>query len=477
MESAEKFLQMETEAGLNECTFEGYSYWTYNRFSMFNYIDEKVNERNPQTFTPRVTKKALIRFYLRAIFDRRCNLKRGLQNGEILVFAHPRRVNRNGKYECVYTDDIVKELKNVRVVEAPYELKHFVPAATDGLLYLDRIELYNSLGHLIMRHFRKKKYRYYEQEFDRIGKGIADLIHRYFGIMVSGMEVGQRLLGGFLVYIFTKKPIERMIKNMNPKVIVECVSYCTPTVMIANEYAKAHDIRTIELQHGVMGMNHMGYNYLIKNVRQFPERILTYSEYWNRVTRLPLEPSNVIACGYPFFERRVAELRAQGMKRKKQVVFISQTVIGMVLNEFAADLYERVKDDCGYEFVYKLHPGEYADWRERYPRLAKSGIKVYDSNEVGIYELFAQSSIQIGVFSTAVYEGLGFGLKTFLVRAYRSEDMEELCSLGYATMVDSIEPIAEYLLNSHEEQESSTYSGFWKEHAAENIVKEIRESI
>ncbi|MDD3412690.1 MAG: hypothetical protein PHY47_01710 [Lachnospiraceae bacterium] len=476
MESAEKFLEMEIAENLNKQTYNGYAYWTYNRFSIFNIIDVQVNDRNEQTFTPTISKQDKMKRYYKVLFTKKYKIFENLMNGEILVFNHPRRVKKGDLYECVYTDDIVSKLKNVRVLESSYQSKHFEPTNTQNLIYLDQVEVLSELQYYYYRIFQKKNYDKDKENFYHIAKKLKNYIQEYFEVNINADVLTNCLFQGYCVYRFSYHAMEKIFQTMRPKIIIECASYCTPIVMIANEIAKLKNIPTIELQHGVMGKNHMGYNYAEKGIVQFPDIILTYSEYWNRVTRFPLDKENVIACGYPYFERNVQEYIKKGIMRKKQVLFISQTVIGMTLSKFAVELYDKVKDLCDYTFVYKLHPGECSDWKKRYPELADSDICVIDNNEKSIYELFAESSVQIGVFSTAVYEGLGFGLKTFLVKAYRSEDMEELCKEGYATMVESVEPITEYLL-SQPEKMTFSYDKFWEKNATEKIITMINTCI
>lgn len=476
MESAELFLQMEIEKKLNQKTYQGYSYWTYNRFSLFNLIDVQVNERNPQTFAPAVSTFDRIKRYIRVALGKKYAVSKKLSGGKILVFNHPRRVKNGDVYECVYTDDLIEHLDGVRVLEASYQNMHFEPARTKELIYLDRIEIRNELRYYWYRIFERKRFAEDRKAFEAAAGEAADYIREYFGVEADRTKIADCLFQGYCVYKFIYASIDRILKTMKPEVILECASYCTPAVMIANELAKEYHIPTIELQHGVMGRNHMGYNYLEKDIRQFPDRILTYAEYWNKVTRLPLEKENVIACGYPYFEKNVAALKKRGIQKKRQVVFVSQTVIGKQLSSFAVRLYERVKEKSGYTFLYKLHPGEVPGWQERYPELAASGITVVDNNKRSIYELFAESTVQIGVFSTAVYEGLGFGLKTFLVKAYRSEDMEELCREGYAQMTESIEPVAEYLLAGREETVAGA-DAFWKKDSVSCMKKAISDTI
>ena len=84
----------------------------------------------------------------------------------------------------------------------------------------------------------------------------------------------------------------------------------------------------------------------------------------------------------------------------------------------------------GYDFIYKLHPGEYSTWKENYPKLVEAdkldNFSVIDSNEPELYKLFAESEYQVGAFSTAIYEGLAFNCKTFIVDVPGVEYLDDL---------------------------------------------------
>ena len=93
--------------------------------------------------------------------------------------------------------------------------------------------------------------------------------------------------------------------------------------------------------------------------------------------------------------------------------------------------------------MYKLHPGEYDRWREAYPWLVDADIKVIDSSEPPLYELFARSSVQVGVASTAIYEGLTFDLETYIYDCQGWAVTKPLVADGAATLVASADELAD----------------------------------
>ena len=152
-------------------------------------------------------------------------------------------------------------------------------------------------------------------------------------------------------------------------------------------------------------------------------------------------------------------------------MFISQITIGEILSDIAIALNQLI-DTKRYQIIYKLHPFEYEGWRERYPRLAASGIEVYDNNHVDLYELFAASTYQVGGFSsTAIFEGLYFDLKTYIMREGVFPEIKVLCEKGLAKLFDSAEELYQMILKESEDPGSGM--NFWKEKALENMKREI----
>jgi len=67
--------------------------------------------------------------------------------------------------------------------------------------------------------------------------------------------------------------------------------------------------------------------------------------------------------------------------------------------------------------------------------LAVSNINVLSGDSCSLYELLGESAIQIGVYSTALYEGLALGCRTYLVELSGYRYMEPLVEKGLCELV------------------------------------------
>jgi hypothetical protein len=122
-------------------------------------------------------------------------------------------------------------------------------------------------------------------------------------------------------------------------------------------------------------------------------------------------------------------------RQKNQIVVLSQGAIGRRLADVIATCATALEN---HRIVYKLHPGEYERWREYESLVRLSEMEnVTVKTDCNLYELFAQSEIQIGVFSAAIYEGIAFGLKTVLVDLPGLEYMTDLLDSKEAVLLDT----------------------------------------
>ena len=89
-----------------------------------------------------------------------------------------------------------------------------------------------------------------------------------------------------------------------------------------------------------------------------------------------------------------------------------------------------------FQILYKLHPEEY-DMYKKYPSYSKlaSYKNLIFLEECNLYEIMSKSKIQIGVFSTALYEGLGLSCNTFLYNLNGVEYMQDVIDSEYAKVL------------------------------------------
>lgn len=438
-----KFLEFEETNKLFDIKVRGFQVWAFVRFSVyFQLIEEEFKTGKPHNKQTRTSKfcnyiaNSFTAFFLHnPIFF--------LKKKECIFFNHSRRFFFNNKWEEPYTDQFLLKMdkRDFYIFEAPSLEKHsknvLVP---HNRKYLDTINLICTVYARIFsksNHFKK-------HEYEKL-KTIEKLIFSTFNFQISISEIEYNF---FYLKIY-KKILRYIVKKIQPKVIYQVVYY-NPINMLVNQIATELGIPTVEFQHGTMGHYHIAYN--IKSTEQqdwLPKKIWFFNEFWKDSIRLPIKEEDKIIYGNPYLENVKQSYARKSVKDHsiKMILFISQGTIGDKLAALALDISKKLNNKI-FKLIFKLHPSEYPDWRRRYPELSNSNIEVVDNNQTHLYEYFAKSDIQIGVYSTAIYEGLEFGLKTFILKAYGWQYMEELIRNHSVSLIEKSDDVLQTIISN-----------------------------
>jgi hypothetical protein len=257
----------------------------------------------------------------------------------------------------------------------------------------------------------------------------------------------------------------RFLERVNPEVVVLIVGYSKETLI---EVCKEKNITVVELQHGIIYSGHFGYSYSGDRTKDmFPDYLLTWGEFWSKDVEFPIPDDYVIPVGYPYLEKSRKEYN--NAVRREQILFISQGTIGEQLSKFALEVEQHPNID--YNVIYKLHPGEYDRWRKEYPWLINTNIRVIDNSGPSLYNLFDESRAQVGVGSSAIYEGLAFELETYVYDCPGSEALQPLIDDGSAKLISSSDELVP-LLGENTTQFDREY--YFRSNATEVICETLK---
>lgn len=470
------FLRIEKKYGLIEDKVDGFAYWTYFRSDLEWDLEVQKNaygEAHVQptlSFAERLGKIGKRIWYI--LFC--CKIPR--KHRKIMVLNHERRVLIDDYYECIYTERLTQEFSDSLVLERPYFQKHFRPVKTKNLVYTDWITTKASIFYLWKKIFKPKEYSQVKQRIsERIEKPVLEICEAY-GLTYDINRIVERMVCGYYVYQVKRKSFDAILDKIQPKIIVEVVGY-NIDCMIINELAFQRNIPTVELQHGTTGEEHIAYNYPQDvQVQQFARYFFAFSRFWTETANFPVPKENLRVVGFPYMEQKAEIAKAKVSKEgKRKILFISQGTIGKMLSDIAVEL-QNIMDKEKYEIIYKLHPGEYAGWKERYVKLAGSSIKVIDNNQVDLYELFAAADYQIGAYgSTATFEGLQFDLKTYVLKEKASAELKMLCRNGLAEYFESASNLYQMICGDTDREEDKI--AFWEKDALKTMKREIENII
>jgi hypothetical protein len=464
---SERLLQLELRNGFFEITIDGIPiwerirYWTQQRLlNELGVIDTGMGndtaERHP------------VRRYIERIVEAGLGSVRRnpfmTTGSQILVWGHERRKRlRDGMWWDIYFDPLYEQAPlDYMHIETKHAGEHRRPAKTPNLRYFDLIEFIADLN-------RKVGIASYElssaEEHDL--RGISETIADEFDVEI---DISQKVKNMMMQRVALKPLYQNLLNWINPDIVLLVVSYFRETFV---ETCKEVGIPVVEVQHGSPTYYQFGYSYPgTREKLNFPDYLFTFGEYWADTVPFPIDDSRIFPVGYPHLEQQASCFTDS--EKKNQIVVVSQPAIGDELAALTVELSQ--SKAIPHEIAYKLHPSETEEWERQYPQLVESGARVISDEDVPLYELFAESTVQVGVYSTALYEGIHFGLKTFIYNVPGAQQMSDLTERNYAQLVGSVTEIEAQLENMESETTVNTEKMF-RSNAVENALRGIRKVI
>ncbi len=466
----ERFIAFEDENQMFSKKIQNVYFWSYIRPYIFEIIVENSQlnisvRNNPKSGGLKQKLNKIIHEIMNVLFH---NPFRGLSQKDLLVISTSRRIKNDNFFECTYTEEILKSFEGRynQFETASYDV-HKRPVRYSNIKYLDYLIIKTQIVTKLKRALKKNNLL--SEELSYINNLLKEM-EGYFSISLNKDDIIKHIQNIVVKQKVMYKYYDKILAKTKPKCIIE-ICYYEFTKLVLNEVAKDKNIKVIELQHGIMGNDHAAYNFKRKqSLPCFPDYVFLFGEYWRETTRFPIDNNKLIPVGFPYFEKKV-QCKNSIKKDKKVFLFLSQPTIGVELSNLAVSLNQKLNEE-EYKIIYKLHPNEFTNWETNYNNLLKSNIEVIDNAEKDLYHYFSLSDYQVGVYSTALYEGIGYGLKTFILQTVGYEYMLDLINRKNAILVNNATDII-CNLHSNTASDISFNNSLWQK----NSVKNLKESI
>lgn len=420
----EFFWYLENKYGLLDFSIDNVKPWQFRRMALYYELSERsaILEKAHAKISAKDKLKnifVLIKnsFYFNPFFSK---------ESEVLIFSHYRSKKIDEEKVDIYTHFLKQELdaKNISYtdMERPLMGEH-IRKVNSKKSYLDFIVILANVFQYLMTVSVSSQHR-------ELCKNIDIEISDNLGVEFDSKEFMLKAVKRFKInnYLYTL-----LFKILSPNEIYIVIGYAHGDIVKA---AKDLGIIVNELQHGTFSKYHLGYSFpkRKKELDYFPDNLLVWNNYWKEIIKLPIQKENIQIKPFQYLEKEKVKY-LNNKKINDSLIIISQGAISKQLAKVILDnfsLFEHMQVN------YKLHPGEYERWEENIALVELSKkenvIIVFDVN---LYELFSVSEYQLGVFSTALYEGVEFGCKTILAELPGIEYMDRFIDYHKLTKKNS----------------------------------------
>jgi hypothetical protein len=245
-------------------------------------------------------------------------------------------------------------------------------------------------------------------------RGIGQALEKLTGVRVP---VGPILAREVPKHLRLRALYRALLKRHRIKTVYVVVAYFHQHIVGA---ARDLGIRVVELQHGAISPFHLGYSYPGRPaVADQPDELWCFGSYWADVADLPAGMRTEVI-GATF-------LPTPGPKDPRRVVFLSQGTVGAELIRTADAV---AKQHPELEIIYRLHPSERAE-----DYTIPGGLHL--STGGSTLDLLATATYQVGVSTTALFEGMALGCRTAVADLPGHEYLDPAIAQGHALLMTS----------------------------------------
>ncbi|HZX01571.1 hypothetical protein [Kribbella sp.] len=242
-------------------------------------------------------------------------------------------------------------------------------------------------------------------------RGAADALEKLTGVRVP---IGALLAREVPKHRRLRALYRALLRKHRIETVYLVVAYFHQHIVGA---ARDLGIRVVELQHGAISPFHLGYSYPGRpEVADQPDELWCFGSYWTDVADLPAGMRTEVTG---------ASFLPDPAPKQDRVVFLSQGTIGAELLQVSAQV---AKQYPGLEVVYRLHPSEHpVDYT------IPPGVQL--STGGSTLELLATAKYQVGVSTTALFEGMALGCRTAVADLPGHEYLEPAIAKGHALLL------------------------------------------
>jgi len=420
----ESFVQIERDFATHELALEGVHVWSALRQQVFNRT--LVNSGMAKPFQ---TKKRLSRWKIAVagpinFLWRNPLLRRG--QADYLVMKWERLQKVGSEFQDAISRQVLAELPDKRTLKLDSADDLWQPG--DGTFSLSPITF---IAKVVARILPAKLS---PAEVERIAQ-IEQAMRDRLGVKVPLQTWFRRYARFFRCRAWF---FEQVIRRWGIKIVFVVVYYGKPELLAA---AKRAGARVIDLQHGLMSQRHLAYDFAEGiNPHYRPDAILLFGDHWRRAAR-HAPGVKLIVGGAPHIRASIDLARQQASgTRRPEVLFLSQPSICDQLLAFALAFS---KLEGAPKVLYRPHPGDRIEALNAAIGAANATNIELVAGGGGARTLALQGELkyQVGVYSTALLEGVAVGCSSFVAPMPGWAYMAQHVEAGHMRLVASPEEL------------------------------------
>ena len=441
-EICQKIWDLETQYGLFDHTVGGVHWWTILRVPIYTYLTQALgilDDAHPKKGEPpsspskpgaslrgRRTRRLQILLYELYLWRFRM-----YRNVDFVVFPHGRKVRVGGHLVDIYTDRLYREspLKNFLTIDFPFR-EEFSQFSGPFVVRNDKL---TTLARLRRRY---KGWKPRGEEVESLNK-FEKLFREEFG---GNVPIAARAIDKVRIFLTERAVYGKVFDHIKPKHVFLAVSYFRTPVIAA---AKERGIAVHEMQHGTIAPYHLGYSYPGRpHIPYAPDTLLCFGQFWVETTEFPGNTLPLVIGRTSVIDDMLQKKRP---KKQKQIVILSQ---GALSGDLIRVAVQAAQLKPHLRFIFRLHPSEFKE--DVLAKLSDARLEMPENitlsqHERSFYDLLAESDIQVGVFSTALFEGMLLDCRTILLNLPGVEWLKPVVDRGDAIMVETAEELVSRL--------------------------------
>ena len=228
--------------------------------------------------------------------------------------------------------------------------------------------------------------------------------------ILSGTKIHEHRLLSTLIGFQRRKIAFRVF--LRERKIKQAFLVCGYNKEFFIEACRELSISVSEIQHGVLGRGHTGYDFKEwEKVPYFPDRFLAFGRAWPDTCHFPTNVKIEVS-GDPFLKEKREAGFAKFERNPSLLLVLSQATVSNLLREVVCEFLSVNSEYC---VVWRSHPNEDPGEIKTFFQHSGFGHRVECDSETALVEQACKSSVAIGVYTTALLEAMYCGCKGCVV--------------------------------------------------------------